>query len=52
MIENEIFGKDQQKYLSAVGMSLFLVKHLRPDNANTTGELLKANNGTNPMAFK
>ena len=31
---------------------LFLVKHSRPDIANATKELLKTNDGENPVAFK
>ena len=30
---------------------MFLVKHLRPDIANGTTKLSKANDGVNPVAF-
>ena len=30
----------------------YLVKHLRPDLANATGELSKVNDGANPAAYK
>ena len=33
-------------------MLLYLVKHLHPDLANMTRELSKANDGTNPGAYK
>ena len=33
-------------------MTLFLVKHSKPDIANTTRELSRANYGANPTAFK
>ena len=33
-------------------MMLHLVKHSYPDLANMTRELLKANNGANPAAYK
>ena len=45
----KISAEDQRKYLSGV---LFLVKHLRPDIANITRELSKANDGANSAAFK
>ena len=44
--------KDQGEHHSNVGMLLYLVKHLHPDITNLTRELLKANNGANPAAFK
>ena len=31
---------------------MYLVKHSHPDLANTTRELSKANDGTNPAAYK
>ena len=53
MIESEkISIKDQQEYQKGVGMVLYLVKQSRPDNANTTRELSKENDGANPAAFK
>ena len=33
-------------------MLFYLVKHLHPDLANVTRELSKANDGTNPVAYK
>ena len=33
-------------------MLLYLIKHLRPDLANTTRELSRANDGANPAAYK
>ena len=33
-------------------MLLYLGKHLCPDLANVTRELLKANDGVNPLAYK
>ena len=33
-------------------MLLYLVKHSRPDIANATRELSKANNGVNPVVYK
>ena len=33
-------------------MLLYLVKHSHPNLANTTRELLKANDGANPAAYK
>ena len=48
----EISTKDEWEYLLGVGMLLYLVKHSCPDLANGTRELLKANDGANPAAFK
>ena len=44
--------EDQRTYQSGIGMPLYLVKHLRPDLANATRELSKANDGANPAAYK
>ena len=44
--------EDQKEYWSWVGMLFFLVKHLRPDIANITRELMKANNGLSRVAYK
>ena len=53
VIESEkISEEDQKEYWSGVGMLLYLVKHSRPYIANMTRELLKANYGANPAAFK
>ena len=53
MVDNEkISTKDQQEYWLSVGMLLYLVKHLHPNLANATRELLKANDGANPAAYK
>ena len=48
----KISAEDQEKYWSGVGMLLFLVKHSRPDIANATIELSKANDGVSFAAFK
>ena len=48
----KISAEDQKEYWLGVGVLLYLVKHSRPDIANATMELLKANNGVNPVAFK
>ena len=37
--------------MSVVRMLLSIVKHSRPDIANATRELSKANDGANPAAF-
>ena len=39
-------------YQLGIGMLLYLVKHVRPDLANMTRELSKANDGANPAAYK
>ena len=48
----KISAEDQQDYQSGVSMLLYLVKHLRPDLANVTRELSKANAGMNPATYK
>ena len=48
----KISMEDQQDYHLGIGMLLYLVKHLHPDPAIMTRELLKANNGANPAAYK
>ena len=48
----KVLVEDQRIYQSDVGMLLYLTKHFRPDIANTTRELSKANNGANPAACK
>ena len=45
------YAEDQKDYQSTGEMSLFLVNHSRPDIANVTKELFKANDGVNPAAF-
>ena len=35
---DKISMEDQMEYWSGVGMLLYLVKHLKPDTANTTRE--------------
>ena len=40
------------EHWSGAGMLLYLVKQLRPEIANVTRELLKANNHANHAAFK
>ena len=44
--------EDQKTYQSGIRMLLYLVEHSRPDIANVTRELSKANNGANPAAYK
>ena len=51
MIE-KIFAEDQWEYQSGEGMLLYLVKHLHLDLTNMTRELSKANDGSNPAAYK
>ena len=48
----KISVEDQKTYRSGMGMLLYLVKHSRPDIANVTRELSKANDGANPAAYK
>ena len=53
MVESEkISPEDKPEYWLGVGMLLNLVKHSKQEIANATRELLKANNGANPAAFK
>ena len=48
-----VIDVDKQKiYRSGVGCLLFLVKHSRPDIANSVRELSKALEGTSPAAYK
>ena len=42
----------QTRYRSGVGMLLYLVKHSRPDIANTVRELTKCMDGCTPAAYK
>ena len=49
---NNISAEDQREYWLGVGVLLYLVKCLCPNLANMTRELLKANIGANPAAFK
>ena len=52
MIKSKMISvEDQKDYSSRVGMSFYLVKHLRPDIANMTRELSKTKNGVNPVVF-
>ena len=48
----KILVEDQKEYWSRVGMLLYLLKHSRPDIANVTRKLSKANYGANSAAFK
>ena len=48
----KISVEDQRIFWSDEGMFLYLVKHSRPDIANATRELSKANDGANPAAYK
>ena len=43
---------DQQTYPSGIGMLLYLIKHSRPNLANMTRELSKANVSANLTTFK
>ena len=53
MEENErISMEDEQDYQSGIGMLLYLVKHSGPNLANATRALSKANDMTNPAAYK
>ena len=53
LVENKkISTEDQQDHQSGIGMLLYQVKHLCPNLANETKKLSKANNGTNPVAYK
>jgi hypothetical protein len=48
-----IIDPEKQKlYRSGVGMLLYLVKHSRPDIANSVRELSKSLDGTSPAAYK
>ena len=52
MFDNEkISAEDQKEYQSKVCMLLFLVQLSKPDIANATRELSKANDGANYAAF-
>ena len=44
--------EDQKDYWSRVGMLLSFVKQSRPNIANMTRDLSKANDGANPSVFK
>jgi len=50
--EWKITPEEQGIYRSGVGMLLFLIKHSRPDIANTVRELTKVLDGASPAAFK
>jgi len=50
--EWKITPEEQATYRSGVGMLLFLIKHSRPDIANTVRELTKVLDGASPAAFK
>ena len=52
IISEKISMKNQKEYQSGVGVLLCLAKHSRPDIANATRELSKANNCANPALFK
>ena len=52
MIDSEkITAEDQKEYQFGVRVSLFFLTHSRPDIANITIELSKANDGMNTAAF-
>ena len=44
--------EEQSKYCMGVGMLLFLIKHSRPDIANSTRELSKVLDGATESAYK
>ena len=48
----KVLVEDQWIYQSGVGMLLYLMKHSRPNIADVTRELSKANNEVNPAAYK
>ncbi len=50
--DEKISSEKQKLYHSEVGMLLFLVKHLRPDIANTVTELFKVLDRTNMEDYK
>jgi len=50
--EWKITPEEQAIYRSGVGMLLFLIKHSRPDIANTVRELTKVLDGASPAAYK
>jgi hypothetical protein len=47
-----ISADDQFKFISVVGVLLFLVKHSRPDNSNVVRELSKVADGATPGHWK
>jgi Reverse transcriptase (RNA-dependent DNA polymerase) len=50
--ENKLNEERQTKYRSGVGMLLYLVKHSRPDIANSVRELSKVADGATEMHWK
>ena len=53
MIKSEkISVEDQKEYPLGVGILLYLLKHMRPDIADLTMELLKVNNSVNPVHLR
>jgi hypothetical protein len=50
--DKTISEDDQTLYRSGVGMRLYLVKHSRPDIANSVRELSKSMSGATEAAFK
>ena len=48
----KVLVEDRRIYQSGIGMLLYLVKHSRPNIANMTRKLSKANDGANPAAYK
>ena len=47
----KFFVMDQKLFQYRIGMCLFLIKHSKPDIANTTPELLKVMDGVNQATF-
>jgi len=47
-----ISSEMQSKYMSCVGMLLYLVKYARPDIANAVRELTKCMDGATMAAYK
>ena len=50
--DKKISTKDQRNYWSCIVVLLYLMMHLRPNIANATKELSKANGSANPVAYK
>ena len=51
--KNEVVSNEEhEQYRTGVGMLLYLVKHTRPDVANTVRELTRLNDGPTESAMK
>ena len=51
-VDNTVDKEKHARFRSGVGTLLYLVKHTRPDIANSVRELSKAMDGPNPAAYK